>query len=117
MFQSGKRWLSALCNCNIINGLSQIQARRESEQSRSAHAIHTCGLVWTCLVTRPRPFSADRTLRFFQMAFSSATELLHQLITSLDLQFIGDDEFRGLDQQLETVRRKLATLMNKMRPV
>jgi len=55
--------------------------------------------------------------RFFQIAFSSATELLHQLITSLDLDFISREAFARRDRDLEVVRRKLASLMRKLRPV
>ena len=62
-----------------------------------------------------RGTSAD-TRRFFQMSFGSTTELLHQLITSLDLGYLSAPEFRQLDAQLETVRRKLAAFMRRLRP-
>ncbi|MEX2179503.1 MAG: four helix bundle protein [Gemmatimonadaceae bacterium] len=61
-----------------------------------------------------RGSTAD-TLRFFQMAFGSTTELLHQLITSGDLGFLAEDQLRHLDAGLETVRRKLAALMRRLR--
>ena len=45
------------------------------------------------------------TLRFFQMAFSSATELLHHLITSSDLEFLNSVQFAELDERLDSIRR------------
>ena len=61
-----------------------------------------------------RGSNAD-TLRFFQMSFGSTTELLHHLITSLDLEFLDAQEFAALDAELEVIRRKLARLMAKIR--
>src|SRR5687767_5582659 len=44
--------------------------------------------------------SRKDTLRFFQIAFGSSTELLHHLITSLDLGFLSNEQFQALDQRL-----------------
>ncbi|HMC54641.1 MAG TPA: four helix bundle protein [Gemmatimonadaceae bacterium] len=71
--------------------------------------------VGSCIAEGCGRGSTADTLRFFQMAFSSATELLHQLITALDLEFIGRNEFTELDGKLETIRRKLASLMRSLR--
>lgn len=59
--------------------------------------------------------STKDTLRFFQMAFSSATELLHHLITALDLGFLTQDQFDVLDEKLEEIRKMLAGFMRKLR--
>src|SRR6185436_15253119 len=69
--------------------------------------------IGSCLAEGCGRATTVDTLRFFQMSFSSATELLHQLITSLDLEFLTQDEFRDLDKRLEVIRRKLATLMKR----
>lgn len=55
------------------------------------------------------------TLRFFQMSFGSTTELLHHLITALDLGFLNEEGYRMLGRDLEIIRRKLARLMAKMK--
>jgi len=39
------------------------------------------------------------------MAFSSATELLHHLITSSDLEFPNSVQFAELDERLDSIRR------------
>src|SRR5687768_8417280 len=59
--------------------------------------------------------SRKDTLRFFQIAFGSSTELLHHLITSFDLGFLTSDQFETLDQKLLEVRKMLANLMKKLR--
>ena len=55
------------------------------------------------------------TLHFFQMSFSSATELLHHLITSADLGYLNGTQFEELDSKLEEIRKMLASLMKKLR--
>lgn len=55
------------------------------------------------------------TLRFFQMSFGSATELLHHLITASDLGFLAADDFRELDTRLDAIRRKIAKFMARLR--
>jgi four helix bundle protein len=55
------------------------------------------------------------TLRFLQIAFGSSVELLHHLITSLDLAFLTQEEFDRLDRANESVRRMLVRLMNRLR--
>ena len=55
------------------------------------------------------------TLHFFQTSFASATELLHHLITSLDLGYISQSQFNELDSRLEEIRKMLARLMKKLR--
>jgi four helix bundle protein len=55
------------------------------------------------------------TVRFFQMSFASTTELLHQLITSLDLEFLARDQFDVLDARLDSIRRMLARFMKRLR--
>ena len=61
-----------------------------------------------------RGSNAD-TCRYFQMSFSSATELLHHLITSSDLEFLGSNEFKELDERLDSIRRKIAKFMKRLR--
>ncbi|HJQ19516.1 MAG TPA: four helix bundle protein [Gemmatimonadaceae bacterium] len=80
-----------------------------SQMRRAAVSIGSCIAEGCGRGSRPD------TLRFFQMAFSSATELLHQLITSLDLQFISAEDFAVYDEELEIIRRKLANLMKRLR--
>jgi four helix bundle protein len=55
------------------------------------------------------------TLRFFQMSFASATELLHHLITALDLGFLTQEQFHVLDQKLLEIRKMLTSLMKRLR--
>ena len=61
-----------------------------------------------------RGSTAD-TLRFLQMAFGSATELLNLTITALDLGFITEAQFKELDEKLLAVRRMLVALMRRMK--
>jgi len=49
--------------------------------------------------------SAADKIRFLQMSFGSSTELLHHLITSVDLGFLEPASFEELDSKLESVRR------------
>jgi four helix bundle protein len=55
------------------------------------------------------------TSRFFQIAFGSSTELLHHLITAMDLGFLTQDQFGTLDAKLLEVRKMLASLMKRIR--
>jgi len=59
--------------------------------------------------------STQDTIRFFQMAFGSAVELLHHLITSNDLGFLSNQDLVRLDKDAELIRRKLARLMSKLK--
>lgn len=60
--------------------------------------------------------SRKDTLRFFQIAFGSTTELLHHLVTALDLGFLTREQFADLDAKLLGVRKMLASLMKRIRP-
>ncbi len=53
--------------------------------------------------------------RFFQISFGSAVELLHHIITSLDLGFITQSQFDELDEKLESVRRLIFGFVRKLR--
>ena len=55
------------------------------------------------------------TLHFFQTSFSSATELLHHLISALDLGYITQAVYDELDRKLEEIRKMLSSLMKKLR--
>ena|SRR5687767_9140796 len=55
------------------------------------------------------------TLHFYQMSFSSSTELLHHLITSSDLSYIDESDYNRLDSKLEEIRKMLASLMKTLR--
>ena len=55
------------------------------------------------------------TGHFFQMSFSSATELLHHLITSLDLQYLSQDRFDELDGKLLEIRKMVTSLMKRLK--
>ena len=59
--------------------------------------------------------SRPDTLRFMQIAVGSSVELLHHLITSLDLGFLGGDDFDKLDRENEAVRRMLFRFMVRLR--
>jgi four helix bundle protein len=54
------------------------------------------------------------THRFFQISFASAVELLHHLITALDLGFLRPAEFDKLEAKLESVRRMIAGFMSRL---
>ncbi|MGH7636683.1 MAG: four helix bundle protein [Gemmatimonadaceae bacterium] len=77
---------------------------RESAISIGANIAEGCG----------RGSSAD-THRFFHMSFGSAVELLHHLITSLDLGYLSQDQFDSLEAELESVRRMTAGFMKKLK--
>jgi four helix bundle protein len=81
-----------------------IAQMRDAVVSIGANIAEGCG----------RGSTAD-TLRFFQMSFSSATELLHHLITSSDLQFLNPEQFTELDERLDSIRRKIAKFMSRLR--
>jgi four helix bundle protein len=55
------------------------------------------------------------TVRFLQMAFASAVELLHHFITSLDLGFLAPGDFDEMEKKLDPIRRMLASLMARLR--
>ena len=59
--------------------------------------------------------SKKDTSRFFQIAFGSTTELLHHLITALDLGLLTQDQFEALDEKLLEARKMLASLMKRIR--
>ena len=57
------------------------------------------------------------TLRFFQIAFGSAVEVLHLLITATDLGYLTQRQFDELEGKLVSVRRMTAAFMAKLRPL
>ena len=59
--------------------------------------------------------SAADKLRFLQMSLGSSTELLHHLITSVDLGFLQPAVFDELDPRLESVRRLTFAYMRGIR--
>ena len=61
-----------------------------------------------------RGSNAD-TLRFFQMSFGSAVELLHHLITARDLEYLSEQQYQELEAKLDSVRRMTAKFMTRLR--
>jgi four helix bundle protein len=57
----------------------------------------------------------DDTKRFFQIAFASGVELLHHLITALDLGFLKQADFNALEVKLESVRRMTGGFIKVLR--
>jgi len=55
------------------------------------------------------------TIRFLYFAFGSAVELLHHLISALDLGFLTQTQFDQLEAQLELIRKMLSAFIQKMR--
>jgi four helix bundle protein len=53
--------------------------------------------------------------RFIQIARGSASELECHLLRAKDLQFLGSDEFRGLEEKIVEVQRMLASLVQRLR--
>lgn len=49
---------------------------------------------------------------FTVMAFSSAVEVLNQIIIAHDLKFINESEYKLLRQQIESITNKLNALRN-----
>ncbi|WP_347925072.1 four helix bundle protein [Pontimicrobium sp. SW4] len=49
---------------------------------------------------------------FTVMAFSSAVEVLNQIIIAHDLKFINESEYKPLRQQIESITNKLNALRN-----
>ena len=59
--------------------------------------------------------SAADTHRFFQMSFGSAVELLHHLITALDLGYLTQEQYDSLESDLGAVRRMTAGFMKRLK--
>ena len=55
------------------------------------------------------------TGHFLQMSFASSTELLHHLITSLDLEYLDRARFDDLDAKLLEIRKMLTSLMKRLK--
>ena len=53
--------------------------------------------------------------RFIQMAVGSSVELLHHLITSLDLGYLARSQFDEVEGRNEAVRKMLSRLIGKLR--
>ena len=52
--------------------------------------------------------------RFLQIARGSANELECHLLLAKDLQFLGSDEFRRLEEKILEVQRLLASLVQRL---
>ena len=52
--------------------------------------------------------------RFLQIAMGSASELEYHLLLSRDLKFLNVEIYRGLNSQVEEVKRMLASLVRKV---
>ncbi|NND61815.1 MAG: four helix bundle protein [Flavobacteriaceae bacterium] len=52
--------------------------------------------------------------RFLSIALSSATETEYLLILSKDLNHLKDNEFEKFDQRINTIKRKIYTLKQKL---
>jgi four helix bundle protein len=55
------------------------------------------------------------TLRFFQIAFGSAVELLSLLIVANDLGYLSRPQLQQIEAKLDEARRMLAAFMKKLR--
>ena len=77
---------------------------RDAAISIGANIAEGCG----------RGSSAD-THRFFQMSFGSAVELLHHLITALDLGYLTQEQYGSLEAELSSIRRMTAGFMKKLK--
>jgi four helix bundle protein len=53
--------------------------------------------------------------RFLQMAMGSASETEYQLILARDLEFLPNDEYEKLHNDVEEVKRMLASLLKTIR--
>jgi four helix bundle protein len=53
--------------------------------------------------------------RFLQIAMGSASEVQYHMLLAHDLKFLSDSEFQQLDNDITTVKRMLAALMNKLK--
>ena len=62
-----------------------------------------------------RSTDADKQ-RFLQMSFGSAVELLHHMITSVDLGFLEQTDFDVLESKLISVRRLTFGFIRKLKP-
>ncbi len=52
--------------------------------------------------------------RFLQMAMGSANELEYHLLLSKDLGYLQSDVYKGMQTQVEEVKRMLASLIRKV---
>lgn len=53
--------------------------------------------------------------RFVQMAFGSASEAEYLIFLSFELGYIGVNEFTLLNEQVITIKKMLASLINKLK--
>ncbi len=58
--------------------------------------------------------SAKDQANFYQMAYSSALEVLNQLIISSDLKFLSDDDLIVCREKIESISIKLNALRNSI---
>lgn len=56
--------------------------------------------------------SAKDQAHFYQISYSSLMELLSQLIVSLDLEFVSDENYKNLRLQIQKISMKLNSLRN-----
>ena len=54
--------------------------------------------------------SVKEQKRFYNMAYSSAVELLNQLIICKDLEFLNNDNYKNLRSELEEITLKINRL-------
>jgi four helix bundle protein len=52
---------------------------------------------------------------FLQLAMGSASEVQYDLLLAHDLKFLSDSEFQQLDNEVTTVKRMLAALIQKLK--
>ena len=53
--------------------------------------------------------------RMLQIAFGSASELEYQLLLAHELEFINNDSYQKLDNQITEIKRMLSSLMKKLK--
>lgn len=61
-------------------------------------------------------YGSDAELkRFLQIAMGSASEVDYQLLLARDLKFISPQDYQPLAQQIDEIKRMLATFIKKLR--
>ena len=54
--------------------------------------------------------------RYVDMALGSASETMHHLLTARDLELLSSEDYQGLFDRVEEVRRMLSGLLKRLRP-
>jgi four helix bundle protein len=85
----------------------------ESEKFGLVNQMHRASIsVGSNLAEGSSRTSAKDQAHFYQISYSSLMELLSQLIVSLDLEFISDENYKNVRLLIQSISMKLNSLRN-----